>query len=117
MVLVATPPFPYVVKTKKYYPEGIEINFKEQINEEFLKHMHFEEVSVKKEKKSLKYIISSKTGFILHVTNTGQTVEQAMRNTYDLVDKIVIPKMFYRTDIGKSFIEGDESKLKKWGWI
>lgn len=117
IVLVATPPFPYEVRTKKYYPSGINILFRNKITEKEREHIHWEEVSRRKRGKALKIYISSKTGFVLNVTGIGKTVEEARERTYKLINKIVIPKMFYRTDIGLKFIQEDQAKLKKWGWV
>jgi len=116
VVLLSTPPFPYVVRTKKYYPEGMDIFFKKELSKEEIERIHLEEVSLRKNTKDQLYI-SSKTGFALHVTGMGKTVAEARKNTYDLVRNVVIPKMFYRTDIGLKFVEKDQKKLKEWGLI
>ncbi|HAT73591.1 MAG: Phosphoribosylamine/glycine ligase [Candidatus Moranbacteria bacterium GW2011_GWF2_36_839] len=117
VVLLSTPPFPYIVRTKKYYPEGMDIFFKKELSEEEMEQIHFEEVSLRKNKKETQFYISSKTGFALHVTGMGKTVEEARKNTYGLIENIVIPKMFYRTDIGLKFVERDQKKLEEWGLI
>ena len=118
VVLLATPPFPYVIRTKKYYPEGMDILFKKELSEEDMRHIHLEEVSLRNNKKETSQLyISGKTGFALHVTGMGETVKEARKKTYDLIDNIVIPKVFYRTDIGLKFIKEDEKKLRDWGWI
>lgn len=117
IVLVATPPFPYEVKSRKLYPEGVDILFRKKMTEEDWKHIHFEEVSLRKHKKEKQYYISSKTGYVLHVSGTGKTVEEAREKIYKLIDNIVIPKMFYRTDIGEKFMREEERKLREWGWV
>lgn len=118
VVFIATPPFPYPMKLRKYYPEGQKIFFKKDFSEKDLKHVHFEEVSIKQSKEKKKeYYISSKTGHILTITGMGKTVKEARERTYRVIDKIVIPKMFYRTDIGLKFIQEEQKMLKKWGWI
>ncbi len=116
-VLVATPPFPYEIHVRKYYPQGMDILFRKEIKPEDMNHIHFEEVSLRKNRKEKQYYISSKTGFILHVTGMGKAVEEAIEKTYGLIKKIIIPKMFYRTDIGLKFIQEDLKKLREWGWI
>ena len=115
VVLVATPPFPYEVRSRKYYPVGESILFKSKLTEEEKEHIHFEEVSYNARKKN--YYISGKNGFALHVSGVGTTVEEAREKAYKLIGKIVIPKMFYRTDIGLKFLNEDREKLEKWGWI
>lgn len=117
VALVATPPFPYEVRSKKFYPQGMDILFKKEMSEDEMEHVHLEEVSLRKNKKVKQYYISSKTGYVLHVSEMGKTVEEAREKTYKLINNIVIPKMFYRTDIGEKFIREDEKKLKEWGWI
>lgn len=118
VVFVATPPFPYAIQLKKYYPTGRRIFFKDNFTEEDLKHIHFEEVSMRNNKSSgNEYYISSKTGHVLTVSGMGSTVEEARENTYGIIDKIIIPKMFYRTDIGLKFVREEKKKLEDWGWI
>lgn len=117
VALVATPPFPYRISSKKYCTQGINILFKEKVSKKRMQNIHFEEVSLRKNKKEEQYYISSKTGYILHVSGIGKTVKESRDKVYKLIDKIVIPKMFYRTDIGLKFIEEDQKKLREWGWI
>ncbi|MFA5993405.1 MAG: phosphoribosylglycinamide synthetase C domain-containing protein [Parcubacteria group bacterium] len=116
VVLVATPPFPYAITSKEYSSLGVEIIF-DGVTEEDFDHIHFEEVSLKKEDGRDIFYIASDSGFIMHVTGMGDTVEEAREKTYNLINKIIIPKMFYRTDIGEKFIQEDFAKLKKWGWL
>lgn len=114
VVLVAAPPFPYHLVSKKYSSKGIQIKFKQDFKESDMDHVCLEEVSLDK---NGAYYISGDSGFALHVTGTGRRVKKARKNVYDIIDKIVIPKMFYRNDIGLEFMNGDKKKLKKWGWI
>jgi len=114
VILVATPPFPYQGELKKYSSQGMTINFSEKMSPQEMEHIHFEDVSKTAQGK---YVITGDSGFVLHVTHTGKTVEEARNNALDIVKKIVIPKMFYRNDIGMKFINEDEKKLRAWGWI
>ena len=113
-VLLATPPFPYQIKIKKYSSKGENIYFQSNMSDDDFLHVYFEEVS--KNKKG-NYFISSDTGFVLHVANMGKTIKEAQRKAYTIIDKIIIPKKFYRNDIGNKFIKKDSEILKKWGWI
>lgn len=117
VVLVAVPPFPYEIEVEKYSPVGMEIKFKEGFEEKDFEHIHLEGVSFKKDGSEGKYYISGKDGFVLHVSGAGKTVEEARDKTYNLIKKIVIPKMFYRTDIGQKFMKKDQARLKEWGWL
>jgi phosphoribosylamine---glycine ligase len=114
VVLVATPPFPYQIRTKKYSSFGEKIYFKPEMTNADFEHVHFEDVS---RDKNGQHYISSNSGFVLHVTSFGETVDEARKKGLGIISKIVIPKKFYRNDIGVKFIQVDGKDLKKWGWI
>lgn len=117
IVFLGTPPYPYANRSNLNSPKGIEIFFKEKLTKEQLSNIYFEDVSIYFKKQNKKYIICSNTGYVAFVSGTGKNVKEARSNTYSLIKKIAIPKVFYRTDIGFSFIKRDEKLLKKWGWI
>jgi phosphoribosylamine--glycine ligase len=56
-------------------------------------------------------------GYIAVVTGTGDTIENARKNAYRVVKKIVIPNSRYRDDIGEKLIREDFESLRKLGWI
>lgn len=115
VVVVAVPPFPYskYIHSNKFY--GIDVFF-EGLREEDMRHIHFEEVSLRSGRKD-EYYISDNRGYILYVTGMGATAEQAAEHTYATVEKVIIPKMFYRNDIGQSFIHENRAKLVQWGYL
>lgn len=115
VVVLAIPPFPYVKKIHEHSQIGTHIYFDESITEEEMGHIHFEEVS--KNKRTGRYYISDDRGYILYVTSNGATVAEAQKKAYALINKIHIPKMFYRNDIGNKFINSDQDKLKLWGYL
>ncbi|MDD4989807.1 MAG: hypothetical protein PHW31_00655 [Candidatus Pacebacteria bacterium] len=116
VVSIAIPPFPYKAISADYYLKDVDILFKKKLSKKEWDRIHFEEVSLKEEKKK-QYYISGSNGYILYITGFGRTPEKARKQVYSLVNKIVIPKMFYRTDIGAKFLETDKKLLKKWGWL
>jgi phosphoribosylamine--glycine ligase len=113
IVLIATPPFPYRAISKRYSSCGLRIFFKDNLSDEEMSRIHFEEVSFDGEN----YYVSGDTGFVAHVSGVGESVKEARENVYGLIQKIVVPKMFYRNDIGLKFENQDFNLLKKWGWI
>ncbi len=117
IVSVSIPPFPYKNISNKYYAKGVEIIFKENLTDDEFGRLHFEEVSMKTDNGRRSFHIAGSNGFCLYVTGFGESVQNARQEAYDLVHKIVIPKMFYRTDIGTQFMEKDHQLLKEWGWI
>ncbi|MFA6305071.1 MAG: hypothetical protein WCV73_00680 [Patescibacteria group bacterium] len=117
VVSIAIPPFPYKGISSEYYLKGTNILFKDKLTSGEWKKIHFEEVSLSKSKNTSNYYISGANGYILYVTGFGKSITSARNDAYSLVDKIIIPKMMFRTDIGLKFMERDKKLLKKWGWI
>jgi phosphoribosylamine--glycine ligase len=115
VVTIVLPPFPYIQELSDWCLYDLDILFKEELEPDELKRIHFEGVSLRKNK--TQHYVASNTGPIMYVTGSGSTIEDARTNVYNLIQKIVIPKMMYRTDIGIKFIESDSKLLKKWGWI
>ena len=116
-VALTVPPFPYKTSDKSLSQKGVSIFFDKELTKEDLLHIHFEEVSLKKEKGKEKYYIAGNTGYVIYVTNSGKNVYEARKKVYELINKIIIPKMFYRTDVGLRFVKNDRKLLKEWGWI
>ena len=110
---IAVPPFPYKSISQEYYLKGVQILFKEKLNKSEEGQIHFEEVSMK----DSSLYISGSNGYVLYVTGNGDSVESAQRQVYSLVNKLVIPRMIYRTDIGLKYVKRDKTLLKKWGWM
>ena len=50
------------------------------------------------------------------VTGTGLSVKQAQAQAYGRVKNILIPNMYYRTDIGDRWFE-DHDKLHAWAYL
>jgi len=117
VVFLGTPPYPYKNRSNFNSPKGLEIFFNDKLSKEELRNTSFEEVSICEQKNETKYVIMSTSGYIAHVAGIGKTVREAREKTYATLEKIIIPKMFYRTDIGLKFMTGDHKKLKSLGWI
>lgn len=114
VVLVAIPPFPYVARLQENLLKNVNIYFDKK-DEDFMSHIHFEEVSKRKE--SDDYYVSDNRGYVMYVTGVEKTVEKCRESVYDRIEKISIPKMMYRNDIGLDFVNENASKLKKWGYL
>lgn len=114
VVLIAVPPFPYVPRLQENLLNNIDVYF-DDTSEEFMSHVHFEEIS--KYKNTGSYYISDNRGYILYVTGVADTVESCRDIVYERINKISIPKMMYRNDIGMKFINEESENLKKWGYL
>lgn len=58
----------------------------------------------------------SPDGNLLAVTAWGSTVREARRRVYRTVERLVIPDVQYRRDIGER-VERDMAQLREWGWV
>lgn len=108
-IRVVVPPFPYddpktfevnsqdrVIIFKKPQYDGVHIEDVREFNEEWL--------------------ITGQSGVALIVCGTGTTVKQAQAQAYSRVKNIMIPNMYYRTDIGDRWFE-DSDRLHAWGYL
>jgi len=62
------------------------------------------------------WLIAGTSGVVLAVVGTGQTMKQAQAQVYTRIKNILIPNMYYRTDIGDRWAE-DSDKLHNWGYL
>lgn len=116
-VALTVPPFPYRTKDDSLIHRGLNIFFSNDLTKEEFSHLRFEGVSVKIIGRKEIYQTAGSLGYVIYVTNIGKTIQEARKQVYKTIDKIIIPKMFYRTDIGLRFIIKDRKLLEKWNWI
>jgi phosphoribosylamine--glycine ligase len=108
-VVVAVPPFPFNdEKTFKKYSEGATILFKKRSTD----GVHLGEV--KRDEND--WHVAGRSGYCLVVTGSGITTEDARDQAYARVANIMIPNMFYRTDIGAKWTR-DSALLLSHGYI
>ncbi|MEZ4211227.1 MAG: hypothetical protein R3B39_02990 [Candidatus Paceibacterota bacterium] len=115
VILLAVPPFPYtkgVSRTEHAY-ENIAIYF-ENLTEEEKSHLHFEDVM---RDENGTYRIAGQDGYVGYITGLGETVEEARAKVCSIAEKVIIPKVMYRNDIGLKFIQENQFKLKKFGYL
>ena len=122
VVSVMLPPFPYAPEvfgnSNIETSTGISLFFKEDLSLPEIDQIHFEEFSkTQRPDGSDRYFVAGKHGYALYVTGLGATIDDARASAYSVVDKIILPKMLYRTDIGVEFDNGGRSALQKWGYI
>ncbi len=115
VILITVPPFPHNKKLPQNSPYGLNIYFDDKLKKDEWRHFHFEEMALRAGENQ--YYISDHRGYVLYITGMGQTVEQAQNKVYGLANKVYIPKMFYRNDIGNRFIKSGMDKLREWGYL
>jgi phosphoribosylamine--glycine ligase len=116
VVLVAVPPFPFCPKNCDCAldPRGLAIHFREPPSPDDWSHIHFEGVSKGTDGS---HRLADHTGYAMHVTGQGPTVEVAREAAYRRIDNIVIPRMYYRNDVGERFSRADWHTLMAQGWL
>lgn len=110
-------PFPFTKSERYVSPKNLKIYFSDDF-EKYSEHIHFEDVSIRNKQGKNTFYISDDRGYIMYVTYVATTLEEARSGAYSILkNKIFIPKMFYRNDIGLKFIESEKNKLLEWGYI
>lgn len=106
---VVVPPFPYKdPKTFEAFSKNAAIVFKKPMTE----GVHIEDVKMVNNE----WLITGGSGVALIVTGMGLTMKQAQQQLYTRIKNILIPNMYYRTDIGNRWFE-DSDKLHSWGYL
>ena len=106
---IVVPPFPFDdKKTFDSFSRDAAIVFKKPMTE----GVHIEDVKLV----NGEWIITGTSGVVLIVTGTGQTMKEAQKQMYSRINNILIPNMYYRTDIGDRWFE-DSDKLHSWGYL
>ena len=108
-VLIVVPPFPFDDdKTFEVNSKDAVILFKKQIYE----GVRIEDVKLVNNE----WVVTGTSGVVLAVVGTGYTMRQAQQQVYNRIKNIMIPNMYYRTDIGDRWFE-DHDKLHNWGYL
>ncbi|MCF7860706.1 phosphoribosylamine--glycine ligase [Candidatus Woesearchaeota archaeon] len=110
-VRVVVPPFPY------HDPESFRVKSKDSIiffkKNGISQHgVHIEDVKMI----NGEWLVTGTAGVVLVVCGCGQTMKQAQSQAYSRIKNILIPHMYYRTDIGDRWFE-DSDKLHNWGYL
>jgi len=106
-VRIVVPPFPFDdTATFDSFSKNAVIVFKKPPADEF----HIEDVK----QLNGQWIVAGTSGVILIVVGLGQTMKQAQVQVYSRIKNVLIPNMYYRTDIGDRWDE-DSDRLHNWG--
>ena len=120
VVLVAVPPFPFCSTSCQCSddPRGLEIHFRNEPSSDDWQHLHFEGVSIVPiNNASSRFTVIDQTGYVMHVTGLGNTANEARQQVHERVANIIIPRMYYRNDIGEAYIRLLDNQLRDWGWL
>jgi phosphoribosylamine---glycine ligase len=108
-VRIVVPPFPFDDDaTFESFSKNAAIVFKKPSTE----GVHIEDVK----QLNGQWLVAGTSGVVLIVVGTGTTMKQAQTQVYARIRNILIPNMYYRTDIGDRWVE-DSDKLHNWGYL
>lgn len=108
-VVVAVPPFPFEdLAAFRRYSEDAPVIFRRP----GIEGVHPCDVRIEEDQ----WLLAGSSGYALVVTGSGSTMEDARREAYGRVRNILIPNMFYRTDIGERWTR-DSDLLQAWGYL
>jgi phosphoribosylamine--glycine ligase len=108
-VRIVVPPFPFDDDaTFDSFSKNSAIVFKKPPADD----IHIEDVK----QLNGQWLVAGTSGVILIVVGLGQTMKQAQAQVYSRIKNVLIPNMYYRTDIGDRW-EEDSDKLHNWGYL
>jgi phosphoribosylamine---glycine ligase len=109
-VVLTTRPFPYI---RRYVDEpiGLPILFDGEVTEEDRRHLHFGEVGLE----AGELVTAGYHGWTMVVTGVADTIPAAQAKAYALADRVVVPNLRYRRDIGDKLVAGDLARVERLG--
>lgn len=110
-VVLTVPPFPYHHGYEEL-GKGQMIHLPPDLTDAERRHLHFGEVAL--DRGAL--VTAGIVGYVMVVTGNGPTVGAARAAAYGLVERIAIPNMRYRNDIGSTLEATGLAELTKLGW-
>ncbi len=110
-IVLTVPPFPYHHGYEDL-SKGMPIVMPELRDDE-LDHVHLGEVA----RIDGELVTAGQVGFVMVVTGRGPTIEDAQHEAYALAQRISIPNVRYRNDIGDGLRAGALAELARLGWF
>jgi phosphoribosylamine--glycine ligase len=112
-VVLTVPPFPY----RYGYAEisrGLPIALDPGLTRSERDRLHFAEVALDAHGQ---LIASGIQGYLMVATGTAPSVQSAQDNAYRLAERVFVPNVRYRTDIGDSFLSHGQAQLTRLGFL
>jgi phosphoribosylamine--glycine ligase len=111
-IVITTPPFPYTRKQIDA-PIGLPVMFDADVTAQDMSHFHYGEVGLS----DGQLVTTGIYGWTMVVTGCGGSIENAKRSAYSLAERIYVPNMRYRRDIGDRLMQGDFAKVERLGLL
>ena len=111
-VVLTVPPFPYA-RPQVAEPLGLPVCIDGDLTPEERRHLHYCEVGLD----DGELVTSGIYGWVMVVTGTGETIAAAQQRANALADRILVPNVRYRRDIGDRLIGGDYARVERQGLL
>ncbi len=107
-VVIVIPPFPYEDNREAAIYQDLSVLFRKKNFD----GVHLGDVKMVNDI----WAVAGDSGYVLVITGSGITVEEARKQVYSRVNNIILQNMYYRTDIGAKWF-GDSDRLHMWGYL
>ena len=111
-IVLTTPPFPYP-RSQVPEPIGLPVVFDGALTAQDKQNLHYCELGLE----DGQLVTSGMYGWAMVVTGVGASIEVARQHANRLADRIMIPNVRYRRDIGDRLIAGDFARVEALGFL
>jgi phosphoribosylamine--glycine ligase len=112
-IVLTTPPFPYDRETVEEATVGLPVMFDRGLNQQDRDRLYYGEVGVM----NGQLVTSGMYGWTMVATAVADGIDEARCKAGELADKVVVPNVRYRRDIGFNLIERDFAFVEKLGLL
>jgi phosphoribosylamine---glycine ligase len=106
-VVLTTPPFPYR-RPQVEAPVGLPVLFDGELTDEDRRNLHYCEVGLEQ----AELVTSGIYGWTMVATGVGESISAAQQRANRLADRVLIPNVRYRRDIGERLMAGDLARVE-----
>ena len=110
--MLTTPPFPYD-RDLIDDPVGLPVMFDGELSEQDRNALYYGEVGML----NGQLVTSGLYGWTMVATAVSDSIETARNKAGELADRIIVPNVRYRRDIGSRLIEGDFAFVEDLGLL
>jgi phosphoribosylamine--glycine ligase len=112
-IVLTTPPFPYDRETVEEASVGLPVMFDGELTEQDRDRLYYGEVGIA----NGQLVTSGLCGWTMVATAVADSIEQARCRAGELADRVIVPNVRYRRDIGSTLIEGDFAFVENLGLL
>jgi phosphoribosylamine--glycine ligase len=112
-IVLTTPPFPYDRETVEEASVGLPVMFDGELSDQDRNRLYYGEVGLV----NGQLVTSGMYGWTMVATAVAESVEEARSKAGELADRVIVPNVRYRRDIGAALAEGDFAFVEDLGFL